>query len=103
MNQVVTTDQDQQDHINTNRRHFLKTATAAGLGLAGATLTTATDSLAQDSPTISTDPGARMMTPSNAKEFGMAVIGRAELSLAASKIAVERASRRMPRSLRDLN
>ncbi len=92
MKQVVTTEQNQQNHISTNRRHFLKVATAAGLGIAGATLSTA-NSFAQDSPTIGTDPGAQMMNPSNAKEFSMAVIGRAELSLATSKIAVERASK----------
>ena len=81
-----------QHHISADRRSFLKVATAAGLGLAGVALSSST-SFAQDSPTIGTDPGAQMMNPSNAKEFAMAVIGRAELSLATSKIAVDRATK----------
>ncbi len=92
MKQVMTTDQNQQNHVSTNRRNFLKVATVASLGLAGATLSTA-NTFAQDSPTIGTDPGAQMMNPSSVKEFGLAVIGRAELSLATSKIAVDRASK----------
>jgi putative membrane protein len=93
MKKVVTTDQNQLNHMSANRRNFLKSATVAGIGLAGVTLSSAASSFAQDNPTIGTDPGAHMMDPSNAKEFGVAVIGRAELSLATSKIAVERASK----------
>ena len=93
MKQVRTAAQDQQNHISANRRSFLKGATAAGLGLAGVTFASATHSFAQDTPTIGTDPGANMMNPSNAKEFAMAVISRAELSLVTSKIAVDRASK----------
>jgi putative membrane protein len=81
-----------QHNISGDRRAFLKVATAAGLGLAGVALSSST-SFAQDSPTLGTDPGAQMMNPSNAKEFAMAVIGRAELSLATSKIAVDRATK----------
>ncbi len=93
MKKGVTAGQDEPNHMSANRRSFLKGATVAGLGLAGVTLLSAATSLAQDNPTIGTDPGAHMMNPSNVKEFGMAVIGRAELSLATSKIAVERASK----------
>ena len=92
MKQVVSTDQEQQNRTSADRRHFLKVATVASLGLAGAAFAT-TDSFAQDSPTIGTDPGANMMNPSNAKEFSMAVISRAELSLVTSKIAVDRATK----------
>ncbi len=84
---------DAADHMNANRRTFLKGATAASLGLAGVALSSATNSVAQDSPTIGTDPGATMMNPRTAKEFSMAVISRAELSLVTSKIAVDRASK----------
>ena len=81
-----------EPHASSDRRAFLKVATAAGLGFAGVALSSST-SFAQDSPTIGTDPGAQMMNPSNAKEFAMAVIGRAELSLVTSKIAVDRATK----------
>lgn len=84
---------DAVDPMNANRRSFLKGATAASLGLAGIALLPATNSFAQDSPTIGADPGANTMNPRNAKEFAMAVISRAELSLATSKIAVDRASK----------
>ena len=84
---------DVVDHMNANRRSFLKGVTAASLGLAGVALSPATNSFAQDSPTIGTDPGANMMNPRNAKEFAMAVISRAELSLVTSKLAVDRASK----------
>ena len=93
MNNHSTADQNEPNHMSANRRSFLKGATAAGLGLTGFALSSAATSFAQDSPTIGTDPGAHMMSPSNVKEFGMAVIGRAELSLVTSKIAVERASK----------
>ena len=93
MKNIVTTGLNQLDHLSANRRSFLKGATATGLGLAGLSLSAAGITLAQDSPTTGTDPGAQMMNPSNAKEFAMAVIGRAELSLVTSKIAVERASK----------
>jgi putative membrane protein len=89
MNKVID---ETQQQMSADRRSFLKVATAASLGLAGLALSSTT-SLAQDSPTIATDPGAQMMNPSNAKEFAMAVIGRAELSLVTSKIAVDRASK----------
>ena len=81
------------NHTSANRRSFLKGATAAGLGLAGLAALPAANSFAQDSPTIGTDPGANMMNPRNVKEFSMAVISRAELSLVTSKIAVDRASK----------
>ena len=90
---VVTADEDQSNHMSATRRNFLKGATAAGFGLASITLSSATNILAQDNPTIGAGPGANMMNPTNAKEFGMAVIGRAELSLVTSKIAVDRASK----------
>ena len=93
MNKHLLTGQNQPNHMNANRRSFLKGATAAGLGLTGLALSSPATSFAQDSPTIGTDPGAHMMNPSNVKEFGMAVIGRAELSLVTSKIAVDRASK----------
>ena len=93
MNKQLTAGQNQPNHMSANRRSFLKGATAAGLGLTGLALSTPATSFAQDSPTIGTDPGAHMMNPSNVKEFGMAVIGRAELSLVTSKIAVDRASK----------
>lgn len=93
MNTFVTAGQNQPNDTHANRRSFLKGATAAGLGLTGLALSSAATSLAQDTPTIGTDPGAHMMNPSNVKEFGMAVIGRAELSLVTSKIAVDRASK----------
>ncbi len=79
--------------MSESRRSFLRGATAAGLGLAVVTLSSATESFAQDTPTIGTDPGAGIMNPRNAKEFSMAVISRAELSLVTSKIAVDRASK----------
>lgn len=81
--------QDQSSQVDPNRRSFLKGAST----LAGIALLPSNQSLAQDNPTVGTDPGAHMMNPSNAKEFAMAVIGRAELSLATSKIAVDRASK----------
>jgi putative membrane protein len=93
MKTEMTTSQNQPNRLNANRRNFLKGATAAGLGLTVLTLSTSATTLAQDAPTIGTDPGAQMMKPGNVKEFGMAVIGRAELSLVTSKIAVERASK----------
>lgn len=89
MKEVITA----TEHLtSSDRRAFLKVATAASLGLAGVALSSSTG-FAQDSPTIGTDPGAQMMNPSNAKEFAMAVIGRAELSLVTSKIAVDRATK----------
>lgn len=93
MQNVVNVIQDQSSQVDPNRRSFLKGASATGLGLAGIALLPSTQSLAQDNPTVGIDPGAHMMNPSNAKEFAMAVIGRAELSLATSKIAVDRASK----------
>ena len=93
MNKLLIAGEKQPNDMHANRRSFLKGATAAGLGLTGLALLSSTASLAQDSPTIGTDPGAHMMNPSNVKEFGMAVIGRAELSLVTSKIAVDRASK----------
>lgn len=93
MNKSVTAGLNQPNDTHANRRSFLKGATAAGLGLTGLALSSSSKILAQDSPTIGTDPGAHMMNPSNVKEFGMAVIGRAELSLVTSKIAVDRASK----------
>lgn len=89
MKEVITAT---EHHTSSDRRAFLKVATAASLGLAGVALSSSTG-FAQDSPTIGTDPGAQMMNPSNAKEFAMAVIGRAELSLVTSKIAVDRAAK----------
>ena len=77
MNTFVTAGQNQPSDAHANRRSFLKGATAAGLGLTGLALASTATSFAQDNPTISTDPGAHMMNPSNVKEFGMAVIGRA--------------------------
>ncbi len=93
MKKVMTEGQDQSTNMSASRRTFLKGATVASFGLAGVTLSFAADSPTQDNPTIGTDPGAPMMNPTNVKEFGMAVISRAELSLATSKIAVERASK----------
>ena len=89
MKQISNTVNDMSE----SRRSFLRGATAASLGLAAVTLSTATSSFAQDTPTIGTDPGANIMNPRNAKEFSMAVISRAELSLVTSKIAVDRASK----------
>ncbi len=90
---LITASTHQPSRATTNRRSFLKCATVAGLSLAGAALAPTANALAQDTPTIGTDPGAEMMNPANAKEFGMAVIGRAELSLVTSKIAVGRATK----------
>ncbi len=89
MKQIV----DVVNNVSANRRSFLKGATAAGFGLAGMAVLPVTNSFAQDSPTIGTDPGANIMNPRNAKEFSMAVMSRAELSLVTSKIAVDRASK----------
>ena len=93
MKKIVTADQNEPNHMTGNRRSFLKGAAGAGIGLTGLALLSSSESLAQDSPTIGSDPGASMMKPSNVKEFGMAVIGRAELSLVTSKIAIDRASK----------
>lgn len=84
---------DVSNHMPANRRSFLKGATVASFALAGVALSPATTTFAQDSPTIGTDPGANLMNPRSAKEFSMAVISRAELSLVTSKIAVDRASK----------
>lgn len=93
MNKLLISGSNQANDTHANRRSFLKGATAAGLGLTGLALMSSSKSLAQDSPTIGTDPGAHMLNPSNVKEFGAAVIGRAELSLVTSKSAVDRASK----------
>ena len=93
MKSVNFLDTDQPSSVTANRRSFLKGATVAGLSLAAAAILPSAGALAQDIPTISADPGAQMMNPANTKEFGMAVIGRAELSLVTSKIAVERATK----------
>ena len=72
MNKLLIAGSNQPNDMQANRRSFLKGATAAGLGLTGLALSSAATSLAQDNPTIGTDPGASMMSPSNVKEFGMA-------------------------------
>ncbi len=75
-----------------NRRTFLKGASIVSLTLVGAGLIPA-EVLAQDTPTISGDPGAEIMSPKSGKEFAMAVMSRAELSLVTSQIAVDRATK----------